>query len=56
MNKERNGLSRREVQRKALKKRTMPKKASVPLYRTGMKNGRPMDYSKMKKGIISSLD
>lgn len=39
-------------QQRALKNR-MKKK---PVYKSGMRGGQPVDYSRMRKGIITSLD
>ena len=45
----------KNAQKKALKG-SMKAKNPMPVYKSGMMNGKPMNYSKMKKGIITSLD
>jgi hypothetical protein len=47
----------KNAMKKALsKKSSLKAKNPLPVYKSGMMNGKPMDYSKMKKGIITSID
>ena len=56
---------RKESQVKALQKRLKGSKfkksykqeaTKTPIYKSGIMNGKPMNYGAMKKGIITSLD
>ena len=52
-------VEHKKAQQRALKnksKKTLKAKNPLPVYKSGFMNGKPMDYSKMKKGIITSLD